>query len=309
MPITINNYAYDYADPTLLKTPQLTGKPRKVYAIDGNSSIYFQEEDYMVFIDFYEPLQPAARHTDQSNVFFIKDSPIADIGNGVGRFTRTWSVLPGYGDKGYVRSEYESYAYTVPAFDTAQDQFYQFPVASSVLQNGYHVITVTTGAAPFNALDIVVNKPATLYYTTTDPRNGQTYTRQIVRKALAVTTNTITVEYISDIGPISFTGVQRTDLQQNAYTKQVMSRLDFDYWIPGVNCNSVNDIPIIQELQIVDNNTGGRVEYLSETTTPSIDNWYDYVQNGTWIVVEPSVVRRWQGEMYERTTRYVRATL
>ena len=308
MPIQIGDYFYDYSDPTLLKTPQLVGKPRKVYQIEGNSSIYMQEEDYMVFIDYYTPLQPAARNPEKSNVFFVKDSPISDVGNGVGRFTRTWSVLPGYGDKGYVRSEYESYAFTIPGFDTAQSGFYQFPVASSTLANGQHTITVTTGAAPFDALDIEVGKPATIFYSVTDPLNGQTSGRQIVREALNVTTNTITVALIQDIGPITFTGVQRTDLVQPSYTKQVMSRVDIDYWIAGTNCDSIEDIPIIEELQIIDNATGGRTTTISDDTTPSLDNWYDYINAGTWIVVEPSVVTRWMGDIFERRTRYVRAT-
>ena len=308
MPITVGNYEYDYADATLLKTPQLVGKPRKVYDIDGNSTIYLLEEDYMVFIDYYTPLQPVARNPERSNVFFIKDSPISDIGNGVGRFTRTWSVMPGYGEKDYVRTTYESYAFTVPAFDTAQSAFYQFPVASSTLANGQHTLTVTTGAAPFDALDIEIGKPATIFYTVTDPLNGQASGRQIVREALNVTTNTITVAVIQDIGPITFTGVQRTDLVQPSYTKQVMSRVDEDYWVEGVNCNSVNDIPIIEELQIIDNATGGRTTTISDDTTPSLDTWYDYISAGTWIVVEPSVVREWRGKIYSRTTRYVRAT-
>ena len=309
MPITIGLYQYDYADRDLLKTPQLTGKPRPSYPIEGNSDIYITEEDYMQFIDFYKPLKPTSRDPKRSNMFFIKDSPISDVGNGVGRFTRTWSVLPGASDKGYTRSEYESFAFTVPALDTAAAAFYQFPVASTSLAGGYHTFTVTVGAPPFNALDIIVNKPCTIFYTVVDPINGQQRQTQIVKKAIAVTSNTLKVEQITDIGAITFTGVQRTDLTQPNYTKQVMSRLDFTYFIEGENCTNVNSIPIIQELKIIDNTTGGRVEYLNEETTPSLDTWYDYVNAGTWIVVEPSIVRRWQGGIYERTTRYVRATL
>lgn len=307
MPTKYGDFNYTFSDD--IRIEQCTSKARKSFPFEGDTTNYILEEDYMVFIEYYDPPKISSRHPQYSNVFFIKDTAISDVGNGTGKFTRTWATLPGYGNKGYVRSEYESFGYSVPALNTAQTSFYQFPVASSTLSNGQHVITVNTGAPPFDALDVEVNKPATIFYIVTDPLNGQQSNRQIVRKTLAVTSNTITVDYISDIGPIVFTGVQRTDLQQNSYTKQIMSRLDMDYWIPGVNCTSVNDIPIIQELQIIDNNTGGRVEYLSDDTTPSVDTWYDYVQLGTWIVVEPSIVRRWQGEIYERTTRYIKATL
>jgi hypothetical protein len=287
-------------------------QPRKVYAIEGNSSIYNQEEDYIVLIEFYKPLEPAARHPEFSNLFFVKDSPIQDIGEAaLGKFTRTWAVLPGYGDKGYVRNEYESFAFQVPALDTAQDLFYQFPRSADAIVNGKLVITVTTFGSdpPWNALDVELNKPATIFYLVRDPLNGLTQQRQIVRKTLAVTTNTITVDPISDIGSITITGVQRADIQQVGYTKQVMSRLDIDYWIPGVNCNSIDDVPIISELQIIDNKTGGRTTTISDDTTPSLDQWFEWVQDSTWLVAEPSVVRRWQGNFFERTTRYVRAQI
>jgi len=214
MPTNYGDYQYSFADD--LREEQCVAKPRKTFPFEGNTSVYTFDEDYMVFIDYYTSLKPNARHPKESNTFFVKDTPITDVGNGVGRFTRTWSVLPGYGDKGYVRSEYESFGYTVPALNTAQTAFYQFPVASAVLSNGQHVITVTTGAAPFDALDIELNKPATIFYLVTDPLNGQVSNRQIVRKALAVTTNTITADYISVIGPIQLTVVPRTDARQTS---------------------------------------------------------------------------------------------
>jgi hypothetical protein len=69
---------------------------------------------------------------------------------------------------------------------------------------------------------------------------------------------TLTVEQIVDIGTMVFSGVQRASVNQPSYTKTVMSRLDFQYFISGVNCTSVNDIPIIQELKIIDNGLFGK---------------------------------------------------
>jgi hypothetical protein len=310
MPYRIGEYTYDWAEEAVITVPQSVSKPRRIYPVDGNSSIYTEEEDFVVAIDYYVPLRPSQRNPESSNMFFVKDSPIQDIGAGMGRFTRTWSILPGTNDKGYSHAEYESFAWTVPARDTAQDGFYLFPQTSTTLSNGIHTMTVATlPNPPWNALDIEAGKPITVHYRVTDSGNGQRLKREIFRKALSVTTNTVTFDYVSDIGPIEFLGVQRADINQPNYTKTVWSRIEYDYWIPGVNCDSIEDVDIINELQIVDNNTGGRVEYLSETTTPSIDDWLDAMSAYEWFVVEPSIIRRWQGNIYQRATRYIQYQL
>lgn len=308
MSMTVNGYTYDYLSPDVMRVPELIRKPRPKYPINGNNSILMYEEDYKVLIDYYKPLKQASRHPTLSNTFWAKDSDITDIGNGIGTFTRFWYVFPGSFDKGYTHTEYESYGFTVPAIDTAQSRFYQFPVASNSTSNGITTLTVTTGAAPFDALDIDAGKPATIFYIVTDPKNGQQLQRQAVKEALTVGTATITFNQIIDIGPITYTGVQRTDLNQPSYTKQVMSKIVIDYFILGVNVNSEDEIPIIQELQIIDNSTGGRTTTLSDDTTPSFDDWLDSIAVEEWFCVEPSTIERFDGSIFARKTRYIRYT-
>lgn len=310
MPITIGNYTYTAVDGGItinyLKTPWRTSKPRKQYPVDGYTNIYFIEEEYLVLIDYYQPLQPSAKHPTEASTFWVKDSDLTDVGTGVGKFLRTWALLPGSSDKGYVRTEYQSTNIQIPAIDTSQDLFYQFPVASYVVSNGKHVITVTTGAAPFNVLDISAGKPAAIRYNVVDPKNGTTQTRTLITSAIAVTSNTITITQIKDVGISAIISVQRADVNQPAYTKTVMSRMEYDYWIVGVNCTSIESIPIIEQLQIIENETGARTETLTDTSTPSIDDWYAAIAAGKWYCQTSSNVKRWVGNIFERETIYVR---
>lgn len=315
MPIKIGDYEYDYMDQAqMLREPVLVSKPRPSYPF-ANSSAYVVEEDYMVLIDFYQPTRPIMgfRNPIKPEMVYVGDSPISPLDAGVGKFTRTWASIPGYGQRDYIRSDYEGYAYTVPGVGTDQSTFYQFPVESSTLINGKYIVTATVGAESmgetWDDLDIEVGKPALLGYYITDPRNGDTIYRTIVRKALAVTTNTITIDAFPEQGPVTFTYVQRANTTQASYVKQVLSRLDYSYFIVGYNCTSEEDIPIIEQDQIIDNATGGRTETLTGATTPSHDTWLDYVADGRWIVAEGSILRPWQGLIYERITRYVRATI
>lgn len=310
MPIVINDYEYDTVTGVDLTVPNIVGKPRPIYPVEQDPSIFIQEEDYMVFIDYYEPLRPAERHLDTANLFYTKDSPIQDIGNGVGRFTRTWSVLPGLDATGkklsYVRSEYESYVMTVPGIDTDQDAFTPYSVTSAVLSGGNHVITTSP------AHDIAVGKGAQIWYTVQDPISKQSYRRVAYKVALSGTSGTtLVVSEIKDINTISVAIAQRGNTYQPPYQKVVMSRVDYDYWLPGVNVDSVDEIPILDQFSITDNTTGARTEFLRETTTPSIDTFFGNIEDGDWLVVEGSILRRWtlNTSIYERATRYVKYQL
>jgi hypothetical protein len=290
---------------------QLVAKPRRIYPLESDSSVYVLEEDYMVFIDYYEPLTPTTPHPDLPNLYFVKDSQIQDVGNGIGRFTRTWAVLPGYNEDGkkvsYINQTYESYGLRVPGITTAQGLFLVNFVSSYYVANGQHVITTTT------AHDVEEGKSCAIGYWVKDPVNNFSFWRNAIRMTLPGTSPAgavVVVKEIRDINAIQPTSVMRAASNAEPYTKVVASRLDTDFWLPGVNVNTADDIPIVQNFEIIDNQTGNRTEYLSETTNPTVDEFRQWVEDGRWIAAESSVLRRWQGsEILARTTRYVKATL
>jgi len=313
MPETIGNYTYTMVDGDYTRQ-RLVAKPRKTFPLPADNSVFVQEEDYMVFIDFYEILQPSTPHPDTAGLFFLKDSPIIDVGNGVGRFTRYWVKIPGFNEDGlspgYVYSEYESYSFRVPGIETTQELFLLNYVSSFSLSGGNHTITSTA------AHDIDgAGKSVMVYYSVRDPINNFTYFRYQTKTSLAGTAgSTLVVSEIKDISNVTPIHFLRGMSNQEPYNKTVMSRVDRDYWLVGYNgINSVDDIPIINEFSIMELSSGNRTEYLSEGipgSSPSLSEYRGWIDARQWIVAEPSIVRRWlESDIMERSTRYIRATL
>lgn len=315
MPQTIGDYSYTVVDGDMT-VPNLVSKPRKIFPVESDSSIYILEEDYMQFIDYYEPLVPSTRHETKANLYFVKDTPIRDAGNGVGAWTRTWTVLPGYDETGkklsYVNSDFESYVFSVPGITTTQGLFLLNWIINTSY-SGDNMIFTTGDPGSGNPVnhDIVAGKGAGVGYWVSDPINNFRYWRWATKMALDGTAgSTLVIKKIKDIGTIQPVYCQRAFSNSEPYQKTVASRVDRDYWLPGVNIDSAEEIPIVQEFQILDLATGNRTEYLSETTSPTIDEYRQLIEDDAWLVAEPSVLRRWNGsEIIERTTRYVKYTL
>ena len=305
---TYGKYTYPIRHDGDFTVPVAVSKPRKVFPFDSDPSVYLYEQDFVVLIDFYEPLQPSERHSTVAGLYYIKDTPISDIGGGVGKYTRTFSVLPGYDENGkklsYVNSIYESFVWSVPGITTDQTLFLSNDVSSYSLSGG--ILTLNSSIAH----DIVTGKGVSIYYTTPDPINNFDYYRYAERVALSAGGSSLTVREIKDVGAVQPISFKRSAATAEPYQKVVASRVDTDYWLVGVNTTSVDDIELIQPFAIIDNETGGRTEYLSETTDPSIDDFRDWAEEGRWIVAEGSVLRRWNSsDILERSTRYIKSTL
>lgn len=307
MPITYGDFNYAWGDD--LREEHCKSKARKIYPFDGDTSNYTLEEDYNVFIEYYLPPAPSAQHPDFANVFFIKDTPIVDIGNGLGSYTRTWSTLPGMTSDGrlkkYVRSEHQSHVATIPGIGTAQTGFQDRGVASVVISGGKHIITTTTPHG------IAAGKLVAIKYTVYDPLDRSTRVGMVQNKvALPGTTGTtLIVDQVTDVNTINITAVSRSGLQTPSRQRVVDSKVEYTYWLVGKNVESEEKIPIIQQFEIVDFTTGGVVDYLTETTTPTIDDYLQYVKDGRWYCAEATTLQQWQGEIIEAKTRYCRYQL
>jgi len=313
MPISIGDYTYTVVDGDLTEL-SLVGKPRRTYPLPADTSVYLQEEDYMIFIEYYTPLSPAAPHPTVAGLFWIRDTPISDIGNGVGRFTRIYAKIPGFNENGispgYVYSDYESYTFQVPGITSTQELYLLNYAASYYVTGGNHVITST---APHDIDG--ADQSVTIHYSVVDPINGFTYYRSQTKMSLAGTAgSTLVVSQIKDINVVRIISFQRAASNQEPRNQTVMSRVDRDYWLAGSNgINTMDDIPIIEEFFVTDLSSGNRTEYLSSGTpgsNPGLAEYRGWVEEKRWIVAESSVVRRWlESEIYERSTRYVRAIL
>ena len=313
MPDIVGDYTYTRADGDLT-IAGLVAKPRRTYPLPADTSVYLQEEDYMVFIEYYEPLKPAQPHPTTAGLYWIKDTPITDVGNGIGRYTRTYAKIPGFNENGispgYVYSDYESYSFSVPGITSTQELFLLNYVESFGISGGNHTIVATT------AHDISgADQSVAIHYKVVDPINGFTYFRTQTKLSLAGTAgSTLVVSEIKDINTVTPQSFQRSMTNQDPRNQVVMSRIDKDYWLAGTNgINTADDIPIIEEFFITDLSTGNRTQYLSAGTpgsSPGLTEYRQSVEDKDWLAAESSVVRRWlESDIFERSTRYVRYTL
>jgi hypothetical protein len=309
MPTEVGNYTYDYADGDLT-VATLVAKPRKIYPVDGDSTIFFIEEDYMQFIDYYEPLAPNSVHQTLPNVFYNKDTPIQDVGNGIGRFTRSWVLLPGYDSTGnktsFATIEYGSTVWTVPGMtNTVTGSMLWNNVNSGVVSGENHVmVTAATH-------DIAVGDWVTVHYRWNDPVSKEQIGGSELRKALAGTSGTtVVVQKLIGTNTVTILAVHKVSVSQPPRQETVGCKIVKDYWLPGVNPPTFEAIPIIQAFSIIEAATGGKSEYLSATSAPTLSEYQTAMAAGQWLCAESSVLRRWMNSnIIERSTMYVRYML
>jgi hypothetical protein len=311
MPITLNTYHYAFLDGDT-KVPTRVLKPRYEYPLKSDPSAYIMIETFEILKDFYKPLLPSEQHPTIGNLYWLYDTPLQDIGQGLGRWERVYGSLPGFDENGlkqsYVNYEYEEYNYEVPGITSTQGLYLQNYVSGFSLSGGNHVITTTSPH------DIEANKRVFVWYFVKDPINNFTYYRGQTKLSLAGTGgSTVVVSEIKDINFVTPLWCIRAMSNQEPYTRKVISRVESDFWLPGVNINSYEDIPIIRRIDIVDLETGNRSLYLSDGTpgtTPSLEEYQEWEDQGLWIPVEDSIITRYQdSNIYQRQTRYVRAIL
>lgn len=309
---TINNYNYAFfdwgSDPNEAK---LTGKPRKIFPVDGDSTIYILEEDYTQLIEAYAPLAPATRHDTYLNVFFSKDTPIRDIGNGLGAYTRTWVSLPGYDETGtktsYVSVDWTSYVMQVPGIANSPTGSVTLnTVVSGYNSNGIYIATTQA------AHGIVANDFIKFDYYIYDPISKGKLLRSVYRVAKAGTAgSTVNMAAISDINTIFPLAIYKTSQYVLPYPKVVAAKIVKDYWLVGVGGLTANeDIPLIDQFTITDLTTGAKSDYLGTLTIPTLAAYVANIDAGEWLCVESSTLERWQNSpIMERRTKYVKYQL
>jgi hypothetical protein len=311
MPITRNNYTYQFLDGRVWENTRVL-KPRFEYPLKSDPSAYIMIETFEILKEEYAPLQPAEQHPTIGNLYWLSDTPLQDVGNGLGRWERTWGTLPGFNENGlkssYVNEEFEEYNLEVPGITSTQGLYLQNTVNGFSLSGGNHVITTTV------AHDVAVGKRVFVWYYTKDPINNFTYYRGQTKLALAGTAgSTLVVSEIKDINTVTPLWFIRAMSNQEPYTRKVISKVISDFWLPGVNIDSYEDIPVIRRVDIIDLTTGNRTQYLSDGvpgTTPSLTQWQEWEDDGVWLPIEDSIIERYLDSIiYQRKTRYVRAII
>lgn len=282
---------------------------------DTNDRIYSQQ--FIIKKDKYDLFLPVNgdRWEEDSDYLWLKDDGFTDIIGGYLQYTRHWGLLPfsNTGASGQ-RMEFGSMVWTKPGFTTEDTEFMLYFVDTSKLVVSSGAVTLYTYGA--HNLTDTKYKYAQVNYTVIDPVSALNHNRTTVREILSRGTDFIVVPNVVDGngGSIYYNWFSKPQLNREPI-QVVVPYIDFiDYWMPSVNCDNVEEIPIIQQWSILDS-LGNETEYLSENSHPPLwdnaatgeDGYYTMVANREMITVEPSIVNRWGfgGDIYERRTKYI----
>lgn len=271
------------------------GVERRYYAVPHDTSTEILEEDFIIEFDEFSATAIGTAHATHSTFYLVEETPRIPVGGSCVRWTKVWAKIPTQ------RSEYESYAMRIPGL-AGNILVVPKAITGSSASAGQHTLTVVGhGYSVGDGLIINTTYPIPGY----SPSFG---IANVFRKVnTAPTADTFTVNEIVLPGTVTFHTVQNVGTRRASRTEAVNSRLQFDYYLPGVSggITTPSDITILQPTQIVDSE-GNEVDTYSDATTPSQATYLSSTV-GTEVVVEESVTRRWQGNIYERITRYAEA--
>lgn len=317
-----NRTGHQFADGDLVDAVACSME-RPEFPFEGDVSNFLLHQEYYQYIDWYleKVPTPGTPNPKYPDLYFLHDTPIQDMGGGVGKFTRTWGLMPGFNGERigsgsvFVRKESESFVWTKPGVNTVDSVYTTYFIDT--------VASVPTQTATSIKLYTTMNIPAGARW----PHNVNTdyntvsigyYIQDPVSLRWKYFTNTSTIisrgtDYVEvapvayyDAGvlnPIWYLWFSRPIVKINPTQKVISTFRYIDYYLPGLNCDSPEDIPIIQQWKILDENLN-ETDTLTTATTPTMAQYNTMVAAGTLVCVEPSVIRRWQGNVWERTTRY-----
>ena len=118
-----------------------TGKPRLTYPFQNDFVSFYYEQEFDQFFDNFQrvPLDTQATisvNGHQVTVYMVEESPLQDVGGGVCKWTRTYSVIP------ESRTEFSSYSWLRPGLSSG-NIYPIYPVVSGSNSGNTTVLTTT----------------------------------------------------------------------------------------------------------------------------------------------------------------------
>lgn len=279
-----------------LTSPLAYGPKRWLAPFPEITDRFIFEQDYLVLAASYSAPALNELHASEPGAFLVSEAaPMPFNNTSVLRLTRTYSRIPPS------RIEYGSFDWYVPGIGSENPPGSLVNISASTFTAAGTQFTLDADPS------VSVDDQVQVKYTVSTP-TGQVG-RTVLRAVVTVTTSTnITVGAISENYPVTWQTVQKVDPGRDPEARTVASELHIDYFLPGVSAGitSPSDIGIIDELEIWDS-AGRKAKSFTDSTTPTRTAWAADIAAGTKVVVERSVVRRWLGNIYERSTRYARA--
>lgn len=280
------------------RTLTAIGRRRFSAPITGDPSLYSFERTYRAEeLQFRRASLNAPDDPEYPTHYLVGESDPVQIGSGMLEWTRRYSQIP------RSRKEGESFAWTVPGI--AVEALYAQRAIDNAQSNNIsggltRIVTLTNH-------DLKVGDIVWINATVAagDSQQSVTFYRT-VRSVLSFTS--ITVDTVLAGADPFYLVIQRVDGGRDPVTRIVHSILQYDYFLPSLpgQPKRFEDIPIISTQTIVDG-TGKETDTYSVSSTPNKAAYLTDVASGKLVVAEASVIRRWNGNIFERVTRFVRA--
>ena len=290
-------YSGDFTTPHAV-TPKLWQWP-----IPGDSTTKLYTQDFVVDSEHYVRSDFDAEDADDPSLYLVDESNPTLIGNGIVRFTRTYSQIPQPRVMGSGSDEVELYVATVPGIGYTDPVTFADYIDSAENVGDTTVLDIKSPPHLFQADDWV-----SIHYFARDPGSTLVITRQVSRLVISVTSSTVTIDRIIDAYNIVAWGlIYKSLANREPYQLVVPSWISTEYFLPGVSSGiaSASDIPIMQPTPIIDHVSGNRTDTITDQTSPSLDDYFEMIRDDIKIVAEPSSLTRWRGNIWERRTRYI----
>ena len=281
-------------------TAAKVGPPLFSAPFAGDTGRYLLQQEWSQLIANYSPLALGTAHPDYGTYLLVAEGPLQPLDGGIAKWLREYATVPA------ARSDYESYAARLPGLGygvgTAGTINPAIPITSGALAGTTATITTTAphGFTPGQAVAIT--------YVGNVFNIKQTEYVYGVRVVTVPSATTFTYTTNVPISGYQFEFCQAAGYARPPLAHVVASRLNYQYYLPGVTggITTVDDIPITALPVIVDQ-YGAYTETYTTNTTPNQAAYQTQINAGTWIVAEPTTLRRWKGNIYESCTRYIRA--
>ena len=275
---------------------EVSGSGRRSYPILNDPTSYQLRRVYVVAAEYYTAAELGTAIEDDGTPLYLTEEIVSNKTAAFVHFERTYSTIPS------TRSDYESYPFSLPGlaaastFGTSVNITVAFPPS-------YDQMRFTIGTHGFTTSDLLKFD--------LKMRTGLSYITnlQLIQKPVSVTTNTVTIDW--DLFDYDFVSgaLYTIDVRpvRPPRSRSVTSRLTYDYILPGVTqgYETPEDIDTPDVFTIVTAD-GEEVDILGTTTIPTQADYEASIEAKDWLVTE-TYVRIWQGPIYERTIRTVRA--
>lgn len=259
---------------------------------DVTDKFVFRQKYYQLAAN-HSRLSLSTPHDSLAGFYLVEESEVTPVSQGaVVEWSRTYSHIP------KPRIVPESFSWFRPAFGAAAVAAPQVSITGNA--NGAGLTTLTVASTSGWAVDDLLLVRYTVYLPTIGSVG-----REVLRTIRSLGAGTVTVDLITDAGQIYYQSAQKISPTRDATSVTIATELRLDYYLPGKSAgiDALSDIAVIRQWEAIASD-GGFTNTLTDTTSPTVAEYLTQMGNGTTIVVEGSVIRRWKGNIFERATRY-----